>query len=74
MLQLTDGRETRLYKQGVEQGHQQGHQQGVQEGEAQGELRARIAIAKQLLRKGRPVGEIVEDTGLSAEQVQNLTP
>ncbi len=64
MLQLTDGRETRLYKQGLEQGHQ--------EGEAQGELRARIAIAKQLLRKGRPVGEIVEDTGLSAEQVRNL--
>ena len=31
-----------------------------------------IAVAKNLLKRGRPINEIIEDTGLSCEVVEGL--
>ena len=36
------------------------------------EHRAKLAIAGNLLKRNRPVDEIVEDTGLTREEVGNL--
>ncbi len=40
--------------------------------EDNGERRGRIAIARKLLKRNRPVDEIVEDTGLTYEEVEDL--
>jgi predicted transposase/invertase (TIGR01784 family) len=48
----------------------------VQEGEARGEVRgkarSRAEIARNLKKRGRPVDQIAEDTGLSAEEIAKL--
>jgi predicted transposase/invertase (TIGR01784 family) len=44
----------------------------VQEGEARGETRSRAEIARNLKKRGRPIDQIVEDTGLSAEEIAKL--
>ena len=49
---------------GYNQGHDKGHAKGFDEGI--------YAIAKKLKDRGRPLSEIVEDTGLSAEAVEKL--
>ena len=41
-------------------------------GEARGEVKGRIEIAKKMLQRGRPLEEIVEDTGLSLNELKNL--
>ena len=39
---------------------------------ARGEVEGRIKIAKKMLQRGRPLEEIVEDTGLSLNELKNL--
>ena len=35
-------------------------------------VEARRDIARKMLKRNRPIGEIVEDTGLSSEEVESL--
>ena len=46
--------------------------EGKAEGRAEGYERANLDIARKLKARGRPLAEIVEDTGLSLEAVENL--
>ena len=46
---------------------------GITEGKAEGEVKKMIEIALRLLRRNRPIEEIVEDTGLSREEIKKLT-
>ena len=42
------------------------------EGREEGKGEERIKIALRLLKRNRPIGEIIEDTGLTHEEVENL--
>jgi predicted transposase/invertase (TIGR01784 family) len=41
--------------------------------EDNGELRGRLAVARNLMKRNRPIDEIIEDTGLTREEVEKLT-
>ena len=43
-------------------------QEGIQKGIAE----RSIEIARKLLKRNRPIDEIVEDTGLTREEIENL--
>jgi predicted transposase/invertase (TIGR01784 family) len=45
---------------------------GRQEGEAKGETKGRVAIARNMIKRNRPIDEIIEDTGLTREEVEGL--
>ncbi len=66
-----DGREEGL-QQGLEQGLQQGREQGLQEGREQGREEELIQVAMKLMKKGIPLDEVVEITGLSVERLKDL--
>jgi predicted transposase/invertase (TIGR01784 family) len=40
--------------------------------EEQGQTKERLAVARKLLARKRPIEEIIEDTGLSREEIQSL--
>ena len=42
------------------------------EGREEGEKKAQLDIARKLLGRGRPIEEIIEDTGLTGEEIQSL--
>jgi hypothetical protein len=44
----------------------------IQEAEKRIDARSRAEIARNLKKRGRPVDQIVEDTGLSAEEIAKL--
>ena len=43
-----------------------------EEGIAEGEKAKSLAIARNMLKRNRPIEEIVEDTGLSFDEIKNL--
>ena len=47
-------------------------QEGIQEGIQKGAFERNIEIAQKLLRRGRPIDEIIEDTGLTYQEVECL--
>ncbi|MDR0654740.1 MAG: Rpn family recombination-promoting nuclease/putative transposase, partial [Treponema sp.] len=47
-------------------------QEGEARGKVQGEARSRMEIARNMKKRGRPVDQITEDTGLSAEEIARL--
>ena len=51
---------------------QKGIQQGIRQGIQQGIAERNIEIARKLLKRNRPIDEIVEDTGLTREEIENL--
>ena len=40
--------------------------------EYRGEQRTKLAIAGNMLKRNRPLSEIIEDTGLTREEIENL--
>jgi len=52
----------------LEAAKKEGHQEGLQEGEK----KRSIEIAQKLLKLGLSMDQIVESTGLSAEEIQSL--
>ena len=48
-------------------GHEKGHAEGLEKGHAE-----KLEIARKLKARGRPLSEIVEDTGLSMEDVEKM--
>ena len=49
-----------------------GRAEGLVEGRAEGLAASKLEIARKLKGRGRPLTEIVEDTGLSLEIIENL--
>ena len=65
--------ERRGYKEGVAEGIAQGISQGLQQGISQGSQQAKIETAKILLLKNISVDIISECTGLSVDEIKELT-
>ena len=65
---------------GIEQGRAEGHAAGLSEGRSEGEAiglekgaaQEKREIAKNLKHAGIPVDVIAENTGLTAEEIENL--
>ena len=65
---------------GIEQGRAEGHAAGLSEGRSEGEAiglkkgaaQEKRAIAKNFKHAGIPVDVIAENTGLTAEEIENL--
>jgi predicted transposase YdaD len=51
---------------------QEGKDLGETIGEARGKYLGRAEIARNMKRRGRPIDQIVEDTGLSAGEIAKL--
>ena len=51
---------------------QRGEAIGIAEGKAEGEYAKAFAIARNMIRRKRPIEEIVEDTGLTRNEVECL--
>ena len=49
-----------------------GRRAGMREGIQKGEHEARVAFAKKLLRRNRPMEEIMEDTGLTRSEIESI--
>ena len=49
-----------------------GMNEGMIKGMNEGVIKGKIEIARKLLKRGRPVEEISEDTGLSIEEIEAL--
>ena len=48
------------------------YEQGLAEGEALGRDAAILELARTMKENGRPTVQIIQDTGLSADEVDNL--
>ena len=51
---------------------EEGMEKGIKEGMEKGETRRSLAIAKNLLSMGLPIAQIIQATGLTQEQIDNL--
>ena len=59
-------------KQGMEKGMKQGMEKGMKQGMKQGLEQRSLEIARKMLAKGMDAASVMEITGLSAEQMQQL--
>jgi predicted transposase/invertase (TIGR01784 family) len=57
---------------GVKQGIEQGIEKGIEQGKEQGSKENQIKIAKKMLNKNKPIEEIIEFTGLTKEEIENI--
>jgi predicted transposase YdaD len=53
-------------------GEARGEERGKALGEVLGEARSRAEIARNMKKRGQPINQIAEDTGLSAEEIAKL--
>ena len=61
-------------KQGMEKGMKQGMEKGMKQGMEKGMKQRSLEIARKMLAKGMDAASVMEITGLSAEQMQQLKP
>jgi predicted transposase YdaD len=59
-------------KRGEIRGEKRGEIRGEKIGEIRGEKKKASAIASNMLKRNRPIEEIIEDTNLTREEVENL--
>ena len=59
-------------KQGMEKGMKQGMEKGMKQGMEKGLEQRSLEIARKMLAKGMDAASVMEITGLSAEQMQQL--
>jgi predicted transposase/invertase (TIGR01784 family) len=50
-----------------------GRKEGRQEGKLEGRQEGALAIARNMMKRNRPIDEIIEDTGLTREEVESLS-
>ena len=58
--------------EGLEEGLQKGLQKGLQTGLVEGEIKAKLEIAKKMKLRNIPIEFIIEDTGLTKEQIERI--
>ena len=56
-----------------EEGFNVGHKKGLMEGHKEGHKEALISVARSMIRRKRPIEEIIEDTGLTYEEINSLS-
>ena len=59
-------------REGIAEGMEKGMKQGMEKGMKQGLEQRSLEIARKMLAKGMDVASVMEITGLSAEQMQQL--
>ena len=47
-------------------------ERGEKRGRAEGRAKEKLAIAQNMIKRNRPIEDIIEDTGLTREEVENL--
>ena len=60
------------YANGVEEGEARGEKRGERRGEKRGKEKALLETAKNLLKYGMPINDIVKNTGLSKQKIESL--
>ena len=70
---LLEQGEKRGIERGRQEGRQEGHQEGRQEGRQEGTEQTRTAIATAMLNDNQPINTIAKYTGLSEEEIKQLT-
>ena len=65
-------RSRRMYQTDLASNLATAEDRGRAEGRVEGARNSRVEIARRMLRRNRPVEEIAEDTGLTAEEVKAL--
>ncbi|MCL1876222.1 MAG: hypothetical protein FWF87_08210 [Synergistaceae bacterium] len=58
--------------EGEAKGRAEGEAKGRAEGEAKGRAEGILSIAGNMLKRNKPIDEIIEDTGLTRAEVENL--
>ncbi len=58
--------------EGIIKGREEGITEGIAKGIATGRAEGFMEVARKMLKRGRPLEEILEDTGLSREEVERL--
>ena len=66
-----EGLEKGLLK-GREEGRVEGREEGRVQGRVEGETTKAYEIAKKMLKRNRPINEIIEDTGLTIDEINAL--
>jgi predicted transposase YdaD len=75
MEMLTQHKETWFddaIEKGFLQGREKGREEGREEGLEKGREEALVSVARNMLKRGKPVEEIVEATGLQPKAIQSL--
>ena len=67
LSKLYDARE-----EGLAKGRAEGLEKGMAKGMAKGRAEGIIAVARNMLRRNRPIDEIAEDTGLSFDEIKKI--
>ena len=65
-------RSRRMFQTDMQSNIATAEDRGEQRGLQIGEQRKAFAIAMNMLKRNRPIDEIIEDTGLTREEVENL--
>ena len=60
-------------QKGIEKGMKQGIEKGMEQGIEKGETKRNVEIVRRMKAKGYPLEEIMDCTGLSAEEVDALS-
>lgn len=60
-------------EQGIEQGFEQGIEQGIEKGREEGRAEGQRELIKNLLASGLDISTISKATGLSEEEIENMT-
>ena len=64
--------ERTLIDDSYQKGKEEGMEEGKEEGRAEGELKKSLEIARNLLNVGLPISQIIQVTGLTQEQIEQL--
>ena len=64
--------EDRGRRKGMREGERKGRREGERKGRREGEYWTRVEVAKKLLKRNRPIDEIMEDSGLSRKEIEAL--
>jgi predicted transposase/invertase (TIGR01784 family) len=62
----------RIGEENLLKGRLEGKLEGRLEGKLEGRLEGKLETARNLIRRGRPIDEIIEDTGLARAEIEGL--
>ncbi len=65
-----DARAIEDYK--IQQAEEKGLEKGLERGKEEGEKTAKFEIARKMLTRERPIDEIIEDTGLTSDEIKAI--
>jgi predicted transposase/invertase (TIGR01784 family) len=69
---MLQGARSEGLEEGLDKGRKEGLKEGLDKGHDKGFDEATLLFAKKLLKRNRPIEEIIEDTGLSHEIIEAL--